>query len=234
MRPALNVTLAVTALCSGLTAQDAEDPAWTYSSEVTVLSQYLWRGFVLNGSPSLQPSFTVGYRGLSVSSFANFSRRVPPGSRSFTEHDLEVDYSRETGAYTWSAGYANYYMASSAESPSCVSHEIYAGIARSGLLEPSFKLYRDLAEGDGFYWYGSIGHSFPVRERMTLQPTLGIGVNQHLYGPNTAVSNVDLGVSADFRVNSRLTACPTFVQMIGHRTLFGRHRAFGITLTFER
>jgi hypothetical protein len=226
--------LALAALCPGLLAQDAEEPAWTYSTGIAVRSQYLWRGFVLNDSPSLQPGVTVGYRGLSVSSFANFSKRVPPGSQAFTEHDLEIDYSRDAGAFTWSVGYANYYQAPSAESPSCLTHEIYAGVSRSGPLEPSLKLYRDVAEGGGYYWYGSVGHSVSMRERIAVQPTFGIGLNQRLYQPNTTVSNVDLGVSADFKIGSRLTASPSFIQMIGHRTLFGRHRAFGVELTFER
>jgi uncharacterized protein (TIGR02001 family) len=220
--------LAALALTSGLAAQEAAAPAWTFSSEIGAVSMYVWRGFVLNDAPALQPSLTLGYRGLSVNSFSSYSEGA------FTEHDIEVDYSRELGAFTWSVGYANYYQFALPDSPSCLTHEIYAGISRTGLLEPSFRLSRDVAEGDGYYWYGSIGHSFSVRKRISIQPTLGVGLNQHLYQPHTTISNVDLGIAAEFRINSRLTATPSFLETIGHRTLFGRHRAFGIVLTLER
>ncbi len=234
MRTVAIIAVLLVAGAAGLTAQETAEGGVTVSTEVSLISKYLWRGFVLNDSRSLEPSVTIAYRGLSVTSFANFSEHVPAGSRAFTEHDLAVDYSRDVGPYTWSVGYTNYCLTASNESPLSVTHEFYAGIARNGLLQPSFKFYRDVDEGDGNYWYASIGHSIAAGKRIAINPTLGVGLNQHMYQPNTTISDVDLGASVDFRINSRVTVSPSFIEMVGNRTIFGHHHSFGLKLAYER
>ena len=79
----------ITATTVPAVAQDAESD-WSFSFDTTVASQYLWRGFVANDTPALQPNVSVGYKGFSVSSWSNFAYRGPSG-QNWTEHDLTVD-----------------------------------------------------------------------------------------------------------------------------------------------
>ena len=210
--------------------QDSGAANWTWAAEASIVSQYLWRGFVLNDSPSFQPSLTVGYRGFSANSWLNFSRRVP-GGRHWTEHDLTLDYSREIRRVTLSAGYINYYIRGTPPEGGSSSSEFYAGIAHSGLLKPSFRYYRDVDQGRGDYLFSSIGHTVKLPRSAALNLTLGLGLNHHLYVSQTAISDVDFGAALDLPAGSRLKLSPFFTGVTGHRTLFPRHYAFGLKVS---
>lgn len=175
---------------------------------------------------------TVGYRGFTVNSWANFSQRVEGGGH-WTEHDLTLDYSREAGRYTLSAGYTNFYVAGTPSEDGSSTNEFYVGIARSGPIEPSFRYYRDVDQGRGDYFFASIGRTVKLPRGLALNLSLGAGLNHHLYIPQTTISDVDPGAALDIPVGSRLTVSPFVTGMIGHRTLFGRHVAFGIKITAE-
>ena len=56
----------------------SEDNDFSFGWDATFVSRYLWRGFVLNDSLSMQHNFAFGYKGFSVSSWSNFSRSTPP------------------------------------------------------------------------------------------------------------------------------------------------------------
>lgn len=186
---------------------------------------------MLNDSLSFQPSLTVGYRGFSVNSWTNFSRRVEGGH--FTEHDLTLDYSRDLRGVTLSAGYINYYVTGVPPQGGNSSHEFYVGIARSGLLEPSLRYYRDVDQGRGDYLFAAIGHTVKLPRRAALNLSLGAGLNHHLFISQTTLSDVDLGAALALPAGSRITISPFVTGAIGHRSLFGRHLAFGIKLSAE-
>jgi hypothetical protein len=46
---------------------------------------------------------------------------------------------------------------------------------------------------------------------------------------NTTVSNLDIGVSVDIPWG-KVVFSPFFTEMVGHRTLFGKHHMFGVNL----
>ena len=213
-----------------LAASSGSESPVSVSVDVGFASQDLWRGFVLNDTPSMQPGLAVGYKGLTLSTWSNLSHRGPAG-QVWTEHDFTLDYSRDFGDWTTSVGYINYAFPDLNEGK--YTNELYFGLSRGGLLNPSFTIYRDVDEGDGWYYYASVGHSFSVPGGMSVNPSVGMGVNQHLFQTQTAVSNLDVGVSVDIPV-SGVVFSPFFTQMVGHRTLFGNHNVFGVTMSISR
>ena len=76
----LLAALMVAAVVVPASAQnDARD--FSVGLDATFVNQYLWSGFVRNDSPSIQYNLAAGYRGLSVSSWGNFSRTTPRGQQ---------------------------------------------------------------------------------------------------------------------------------------------------------
>lgn len=205
-------------------------PVLTVYHETAAVSSYLWRGMVLNDSLSLQPGLVIGWRGLSISSWQNFSRRVPKGQM-WTGSDMNFEYARPVGKFTVSAGYWRYHYPDMTRAEGETSHEFYSGIAHESWLKPSLKFSTDVALGGGHYWFGSVQHGFELSPRLTLNALLGVGLNQHYYQPQTTISDVDGTVSLDIRLTRYLVISPGFVQMVGHRSLFGRHHAFSLKVS---
>ena len=206
-----------------------QETNWSFSADATFVNQYLWRGFVANDSPSFQPSASFGYKGLTVTSWSNFSYRTPRGQK-WTEHDLVVDYTHDLEDVSLSFGYIFYAFPDVAAGAGNRSHEVYAGIAYNGWLQPAFTYYRDFDQGDGDYFYFSVGRSWALGRGAVLNGGLGLGVNNGQWIDNTTVSNFDINVSVDIPAG-RVVFSPFFSQSIGHRTLFGSHNIFGVKMT---
>jgi len=211
---------------NGLQAQD-ESPV-SVSIDVGFANQYLWRGFVLNDSPSMQPGISVGFKDFTISSWSNVSH-TGPNNQSWTEHDLTLDYTKSFGKNSLSVGYINYAFPD-LEDDSKYTSEFYFGYAYDTILSPSIKVYRDVDDGDGWYYYGSIGHSVPLPKGLSLNPSLGVGLNQGQWIDPTVISNVDLGVSLDIPVG-KVTFSPFFTRMIGNKGIFGSHNMYGVMMS---
>ena len=92
--------------------------------EMGFANQRLWRGFVENGTPALQPNLGFHYNGLAVYSFSNIAHTGPHG-QNWTEHELEVEYEKIIGKFTPVVGYIHYSypdIASAVAASSDVSH----------------------------------------------------------------------------------------------------------------
>ena len=210
------------------TAQDSESP-WSFSVDTTFASKYLWRGFVPNATPAFQPNISLGYQGLSVSSWSNFAHRGPTG-QSWTEHDLTLDYSHSFDKVGVSVGYINYAFPDLEDGNGRYTHELYAGVSYDTLFNPSFTFYSDIDVGDGNYYYLSGDHSFEICNDVAFNTGLGLGLNQHQWQPNTTISNFDINLSLDITWG-KVVFSPFFTQMIGHETLFGRHSMYGLNMS---
>jgi len=224
-------TAAIAALGAGNLLAQEKSP-YTVSFNAGFVNQYLWRGFVANDTPSLQPELRFGYKGFSAASWSNFSHTAPYG-QAWTEHTLHLAYARRFGDLTASFGWRSKVFPNLKSDLGKYTNEIYVGVAHDSILRPSVTVYRDIHKGDGGYYYLSMGHSFDAGRGVSIDPSVGLGVNQHLFIEQTTVSNFDTGVSVKIPL-SHAVLSPFFQQMIGHRTLFGRHNVFGVMLSITQ
>ena len=75
--------------------------------EVGFANRRLWRGFVENDTPALQPKIAFHYKGFGVSSWSNIAH-TSPHSQNWTEHEVEVEYERHFGKFKGIVGYIHY------------------------------------------------------------------------------------------------------------------------------
>jgi uncharacterized protein (TIGR02001 family) len=229
-RITLVVLIAALAVVGAMPAAAQDEGDFSFTLDTTFVSKYLWRGFVLNDSPSMQPAVGFGYKGLSVSSWSNFSHVTPRGQK-WTEHDLTVDYSHSFDKLGVSVGYIWYAFPDVPSGMGNRSHELYAGVSYDTILQPSFTYYRDVDQGDGNYFYLGIGHSQDLGKGVALNLNTGLGVNNGMWIDVTTVSNWDLTASVDIPWGSKVVFSPFFTQMIGQKDLFGNHNMFGVNLS---
>ncbi len=215
-------------LAAPVSAQDAEGD-WTFSLSNAFVNRYLWRGFLVNDSPAIQPTVGFGYKGFSVSSWSSIHQKINGWGQNWVEHDLTVDYTHSFNKVGVSVGYIFYAWPGLPTGASNRSHEFYGGVSLDTILQPSFTYYRDVDQGDGNYFYLSTGHSQKLGKGLILNLGLGAGLNNRQWIDNTTISNFDINASVDIPWG-KVVFSPFFTQMIGHRTLFGHHNAFGVTM----
>ena len=243
-----------------------------FTLEMGFANQRLWRGFVENDTPALQPKLGFHYKGFAIYSFSNIAH-TGKHAQNWTEHELELEYERHIGKWTAVVGYIHYSFpdiapagaaahddttshepdpsshglvsavlagAGDAASPHEPAHatprytqEFFAGLSHRSWLNPSFRVYRDFDQRNGTYYYFSAGHPVALHENVIVRPILGLGLNQNLIIQNTAISNLDLGVSVDIRPGRHVIFSPFFQRMIGHRMLFGSHNLFGVRMLIQ-
>ncbi len=213
---------------SVLQAQDESPVAVTFTT--AFVNQYIWRGFVLNDTPSMQPGLAVGYKGFTVSSWSNISHTGPNG-QSWTEHDFTVDYTKAIGKHSLSGGYINYAFPDLTEGR--YTNELYFGYAYDTILKPSFKVYGDFDDGEGLYYFLSMSHSFALPKGMSLNPSVGVGLNQGQWIDQTVMSDLNLGMSLSIPLG-HVTLSPFYTHVIGHKTLFGNHPLYGVNMSISK
>ena len=227
--------LAAVAITAGLGVSNApaqeESPYWA-SFQVKFANQYLWRGFVANDSPSLQPELTIGYRGFSITSWSNFSRRAKNG-QSWTEQTLHFAYRRRLGHFTGRLGWRTKTFPNLDRRQGKYTNEIYAGFSHADALHPSVTVHRDVQKGNGWYYYLSVGPSVPSPHGVSITPLIGLGINQHLFIPQTTISNLDLGLSIGVPLGP-VSVSPFFLETVGHRSLFGHHCMYGLMVSARK
>lgn len=224
-----------------------DEKPWSVSIDSSFVNQYVWRGFKLNPSPSVQPALTFGYKGLSISSWSSFGHSSPLGrGQKWDEHDLTIDYTFSlTDKISVSGGWINYHFPALDKEKdgvdSTYTNEIYGSIAFDVLLSPSLTVYGDVDQGKGVYYYFSIGHGFDLPwAGMTFTPSTGFGVNQKLFIDVTTVSNWDIGGALDVPVNDNVTVTAFYTYMTGNKNVnqcgggpcFGSRNVVGGNLNF--
>jgi hypothetical protein len=159
-------------------------------ASLTFASAFVWRGFVLTTTPAVQPGAFVTVGPVTVTSWANVDHPVA-GQWSFTEHDFTVDYSREAGPVTLSAGWTNYFFATETGRH---SNEFYGGIAGGGYLNPALQVYADVQQGHGTYAVLTVSHEYPLSANgVTVTPTASLGYNHHQWTEFVGFSDVNVG-----------------------------------------
>jgi hypothetical protein len=213
-----------------LQAQDESPVSFEFTT--AFVNQYIWRGFVLNDTPSMQPGFSVGYKDFTVSTWSNISHTGPNG-QTWTEHDFTVDYTKAFGKHSVSGGYINYAFPDIESGNGRYTNELYVGYAYDTFLSPSITMYGDFDEGDGLYYLFSMGHSIALPKGLSLNPSVGLGLNQGQWIDQTVVSDLSLGMSLDIPLGP-VTLSPFYTHVIGHKTLFGNHPLYGVNMSISK
>jgi hypothetical protein len=159
--------------------RDAEGAVWGFELQIPMLSQYVFRGLVLNDEAVLQPE-AFGFREwengawLGAGAFANveltdYSNR----SGQVTEWDWFVEGTIPTAAGGLSAGCYAYTYPN--ESLDATVEAFLAWEVAVGALTPRVEVWYDFVEGDGFYGRARLAYELPLGESWTLAAETGLG-----------------------------------------------------------
>ena len=154
----------------GTTVAEApmEEDRPTALLDVAFLSQYIWRGYELSkDSLVIQPSATLGYKGLSFNLWGNLDTDIYSGpyegEAKWNETDMTVSYDTSFGPVGIGVGYL-YYALDGADD----TQELYVSVGGDVLLAPTLTVYRDVDEYHGWYFNLGISHSFDLPHEITL------------------------------------------------------------------
>ncbi len=159
-----------------------EGPSLEASADINIISDYVWRGFILDDDPVMQQGVYVNAYGFSVSIWGSFDIDGND-SLSSDEVDYVIDYTREFNKLSLSAGhtYYDFPLAGAA------SKEFYLAAKLDTPLSPTLTWYRDYGKetsggGDGDYIVLGTNHDFPFEiGSVTLNVSGHIGYNNKLF-----------------------------------------------------
>ncbi len=214
-----------------ISAQDAEPPV-TWGGDVALANQYVWRGFQLNDSPSLQPGLWLSFYGVTVSSWSNLSKDGPFGQQ-WTEHDLSIDYTRGiTKSISLSTGYINYAFPDLATDQ--FANEFYGGISYERAVAASFTVYQNVGLSTGTYFGGSLSKTFQPFPKLTVTPGVSLGFNREMFIPESTFSDAVFSLSASVPLGRSFTLSPVinFSKSLD-KTYFNDHWYGGVSVAWS-
>lgn len=162
----LAMTLALGMLAFGIIASPvfAEEEKPTADLSVSVLSQYIWRGYELSqDSIVLQPSMTIAYKGFGFNLWGNLDTDTVGGETSdLNETDLTISYDTSCDFADYGVGYIFYALEGED------SQEWYVTTSLKTILAPTLSVYLDTDLFPGWYITLGISHSIEISEGYTL------------------------------------------------------------------
>lgn len=158
----------------------AEEEKPTGDATVSVLSQYIWRGYELSrNSIVVQPSMTIGYKGFSANLWGNVDTRPyysgtdPDKSYSSTwnETDMTLSYAKTIGLFNLGGGYIYYGLG--ALNPDAAkrmdSQEIFASVGLNTILSPTLTVYKEIDHYHNWYFLMGVSHLFEFNKTVSLK-----------------------------------------------------------------
>ena len=166
----LKMCIAITAatILTGQTvihAEEAEKP--TAGVDLGVFSQYIWRGEALSkNSLVIQPSVTLGYKGVSLNVWGNLDTDSKPwNGAKYNETDITLSYAKTIGITKLTGGYIYYALD---ETPTARdTQEIFGSVGLNVLLSPTLTVYRDISAFPGWYINLGVSHSIEIVDKIT-------------------------------------------------------------------
>lgn len=168
------------ATVSGVFPAMAEEEKPTGDATVSVLSQYIWRGYELSrNSIVVQPSMTIGYKGFSANLWGNVDTRPyysgtdPDKSYSSTwnETDMTLSYAKTIGLFNLGGGYIYYGLG--ALNPDAAkrmdSQEIFASMGLNTILSPTLTVYKEIDHYHNWYFLMGVSHLFEFNKTVSLK-----------------------------------------------------------------
>ncbi|MBW2501436.1 MAG: hypothetical protein JRD39_00725 [Deltaproteobacteria bacterium] len=197
------ITAAALLIAAGAPAVMAEE-APSADASVAFYSKYVWRGYELSDdSLVIQPSLSVSYKGFGANLWANLDTDDANAETNlWNETDFTLSYDGAYEKLGYGAGWIYYSVLGSD------TQEFYATVSYDTFLAPSLTLYYDT---DGFAgdWYAnlSIGHSFAIAEKYSLDLGLALGYYDQAGGYSEFHDGL-LSASMSFPVGEYVTITP--------------------------
>ena len=162
------------------TAKPAEEEKPTGEFAVSVLNQYIWRGYELSrNSIVIQPSATIGYKGFSANIWGNLDTRPyyagsmadKSYSSALTETDITLTYNKTIGLFNLGAGYIYYSLgALNQDAPKRADmQEIFLTIGLNAILSPTFTAYKEISHYRNWYFLLGVSHIFEFNKIVSLK-----------------------------------------------------------------
>lgn len=180
------LTIAAVAILAGNTlaqAEDAEKP--TAGIDIGGFSKYVWRGLELSkDSMVIQPSATIGYKGVSVNVWGNLDtdNAAYDGSK-YTETDLTLSYSKTLGMAKLTGGYLYYGLDAITD-----SQEVFGSVTLNTILSPTLSVYREIAHLPAWYVSLGVSHSQELVDKITLDLAASAG---YYYSDDTSFAEAN-------------------------------------------
>lgn len=209
-----------------------------FKYNLTYSSSYIWRGFDLNPTQKmvLQPSvdYSFGKSGLDLNIWGSFSFV----NRNRNEIDLTLSYTFNSAKnFLLKAGliHYGYYFVENFSFENNTSHELFiaAGLPNT-ITHPTFTVFYDFTNGDGFYLLLETSHSIPITPSIDIDLSASLGYNGGQWlaeGVDPGFSDLNIGLAVLFEYkNWNITpfAKYTFVLLdaLGNENFFW----FGISV----
>jgi hypothetical protein len=205
-----------------------------------LVSSYVWRGFKQAGA-SVQPSLSIGYKGLSLSGWAS----TDMGGNGNKEVDFSLGYT--VGGlnilltdYWWNGEGVNRYF--SCPDDGNPGHLLEAGLSYA--LPGSFPLslaWNTFLLGEGnkktngdnsFSTYVEVAYPFRIKDVDFTASAGFLPWESAVYGPDMdgfKCTSVQLGASREVKINERFSL-PVFAQIIANPAVEDIHFVFGVTI----
>lgn len=205
----------------------AEETAVSVDAEVTLISQYIWRGMVLNEDLSLQPTLTVAKSGFSFNVWGqmdltdfgedecHYTDDCDSRAWQFTEIDFVLDYSHSFDKFTAGIGIIFYEFPNWDHADD--THEVYLSMAYDCLLQPALTIYYDFDEVDAFYANMALSHSVAMNDKLSidLSSSLGFGdsdFNDYNFSEDSsALIDFNFGVAVPYKVTEKITITSSLI-----------------------
>jgi hypothetical protein len=159
-------------------------------SNVKVSSAYLWRGQILNDEAVIQPSVTMQAENFSLKVWGTWDLTDVEGSSERTRADVELDYSVVQTKQLFNMGAIAYIYYDTPGSKD--TFEVLFDYALLVPLMPSFTVYYDFGEINGFYGKIGVAHSFEL-----LENKLFLDINASVGGADEEYADKVFSISAD-------------------------------------
>jgi len=172
----MKITTSVVVALVGLVLLAPAAVALEGALDLSVQSEYIWRGMILNDNPVFQPSITVSQGGLSANVWFNVDLTDDAGHQwEHNEIDYSLSYTSELKHFDFTLSWYAYTFPHTDVGP---TQELWASVALKTALSPTFTAIRDIDAIDGWYYMLSVAPTFQVLDPAVsdgLTLTLGVG-----------------------------------------------------------
>jgi hypothetical protein len=201
-------------------------PQW--SSAVQVMNQYVWRGFLVNDRPVVQPEVRFSWKGAELSTWSNLV--AEDRTLRYYEHDLALGYEHAIrGRFSWNAGYT--YYAFVQDTTDRYEHEFSLGASYDGPVSLGLTAFQTVAPIYGTYYLLEAGRTFQFRRRPPLIVRSSLGYNHRLWITDSLFSDATVTASTRFSAK-QLRFEPMLSYSAGlDRRWFGRHLTIGLRIS---